>query len=96
MNSSTNVIRNPHGVFTVEYSPDNKRVQLTAELSKKPDDQKVAYIAAAPVEFRTSVAGSGLPYTSKEQAFHNTPNMGMAQMMSKKLFRVLLDMPGSY
>ena len=88
-------IDNQNGKFTVEISRDRRTVTVSGKLIHTPDDKIIAYVAAAPVEFRSSVMGSGLPYMSKEQAFFNTPNQGIARCDNQS-FRLSIDMPGSY
>jgi hypothetical protein len=89
------VIKTQQGTFIVMYSPGRTEIQIRGQLENNPDEQKIAFLAAAPVEFRTSIMGSGLPYATKEQAFHNTPNQGVVPV-SKKQFVITMETPGSY
>lgn len=73
----------------------NNNHDLILEGTVNDNISKINYIAAAPPDFMTSFTGSGLPYTSREQAFHNTPNKGQVDVVNSK-FTIKLLTPNSY
>jgi hypothetical protein len=89
--------QNIHGSFKVDIDRSSQAAVVTGRLLEMPDSMKLTYVAAAPVEWRSSFTGSGLPFTSKDQAFHNTPNQGTAMVNeADRSFRVPLTIPGAY
>ena len=86
--------QNIHGSFKVDIDRSSQAAVVTGRLLEMPDSMKLTYVAAAPVEWRSSFTGSGLPFTSKDQAFHNTPNQGTAMVNeADRSFRVPLTIP---
>ena len=55
----------------------------------------VKYIAARPTDRRASYSGSGFPFSSKQQAFENTPTQGKINVMGN-LFRLTFPIPNAY
>ena len=61
-----------------------------------PDDMEVRWISAAPPDRRTSFSGSGLPFSSQEQAFHSAPH-GVARVDPSGAYEIRLEgVPNSY
>lgn len=58
-------------------------------------DGKLYYIAANPIERRTSFSGSGFPFANKSQAFENTPTKGMLNVTNNN-FQIPLLFPNSF
>jgi hypothetical protein len=58
--------------------------------------QQVEYLAAAPVDRRTSFSGSGMPYADEEQAFYDSPNTGSANVEGDGSFAIRMKVPSSY
>lgn len=58
-------------------------------------DPFVRYSAPAPTDTITSFSGSGLPYTTMEQAYYNSPNVGQSKIENGR-FRIVLKRPNSY
>ena len=54
------------------------------------------YIAAKPNDRRSSFAGSGLPFPSRDIAMQGTPNRGLAVPDTNGLVVIYLVMPGSF
>ena len=54
------------------------------------------YIAASPPDFRSSCAGSGLPYPNEEIAFNDTPNQGKLSLGDGGSFKLTVTYPNSY
>ena len=92
----TKEYRDNTGTFSITTTP--RGVTVTGKLSggALPDERVVTYAAAAPVEGRASFSGSGLPFATKEQAFENSPNQGVANVNADGSFRVELRTPSSY
>jgi hypothetical protein len=60
-------------------------------------DGTVRYVAAAPSEYMSNFSGSGLPFASAEQAFHNTPNRGRVRTAEDgRTFEIRLYLPNTY
>lgn len=58
--------------------------------------QKIIYIAAAPVTRGIGFAGSGQPYPNKEIAYSNTPNAGMINSADGSFTIELKGIPAGY
>jgi hypothetical protein len=58
--------------------------------------QKIIYIAAAPVTRGIGFAGSGQPYPSKEIAYSNTPNTGVVDSTDGSFTIELKGIPAGY
>lgn len=75
------------------------RVRLTGALSKAfAGETVISWWAACPAEYRSSYAGSGLPFPSPEVAYDNTPNHGeLVLSRDETSFSFELDaMPNAY
>lgn len=57
---------------------------------------RIKYSAANPMDRRMSFSGSGLPFTSYQQAFDHTPNAGEKELTLSNVFEIHLLMPNSY
>jgi hypothetical protein len=68
----------------------------TLDIGSAPDGGKLYYLAASPPEFKSTFAGSGLPFANAEQAFYNTPNRGVVDVALDGGFEVRLRVPNSY
>lgn len=60
------------------------------------DGNTIAFIAAAPADYRTSFAGSALPFANREHAFEDTPNKGEVPVGANGAFTIPLFYPNSY
>lgn len=69
---------------------------LNGHIDDTVDNQTIEWIASAPANRIHSFAGSGLPFHSKAQAFHNTPNKGVALLDINNKFTVKLQHPNSF
>lgn len=58
--------------------------------------QSLRFWAAAPVERRMSLVGSGLPFATEEQAMESTPNQGRFQVGSMGNFEFAVRVPNGY
>lgn len=65
-------------------------------VSKIPEAQTLRFWAAAPVESRMSLVGSGLPFASEEQAMENSPNQGTFQVGALGNFEFAIRVPNGY
>tara|TARA_Y100000590_G_scaffold470096_1_gene661945 strand:+ start:2290 stop:2835 length:546 start_codon:yes stop_codon:yes gene_type:complete len=54
------------------------------------------YWAAAPPDYLSSFTGSGLPFSSPEQAFDNTPNKGIVHLNDDGSFSFTIHYPNAY
>jgi hypothetical protein len=69
---------------------------ITARIHDLVDGGKVKFIAACPPDYRQSFTGSGLPFTSPQQAFHETPNIGEVRVMDDGKVVIRLQYPNAY
>ena len=70
-------------------------VNINISIDDVVDDGVIQYLAAAPPDYKTSYSGSGLPFHSYEQAFHNTPNKGSV-VLSGNEANISLVYPNSF
>jgi len=61
-----------------------------------PETQTLRFWAAAPVERRFSLVGSGLPFATQDQAMESTPNQGAFQVDPLGNFEFSLRVPNGY
>lgn len=61
-----------------------------------PVDRMVTYMAAAPVDSRSSFSGSGIPHANRDQAFYGTPIQGRVAVENDGSFAILNRVPGSF
>lgn len=61
-----------------------------------PEAQTLRFWAAAPVEQRFSLVGSGLPFATEEQALESTPNQGQFTVGPLGQFEFAVRVPNSY
>jgi len=61
-----------------------------------PQTQNLRFWAAAPVESRMSLVGSGLPFATEEQAMESTPNQGSFQVGPLGNFEFAVRVPNGY
>jgi len=59
-------------------------------------EQNLRFWAAAPVERRMSLVGSGLPFASEEQAMENSPNQGSFKVDGLGRFEFAVRAPSGY
>jgi hypothetical protein len=71
-------------------------IVVTGMLHDVPDRGLLHYAAASPPDYRGSFPGSGLPFVSPQQAFHNTPNTGSLLLSLGGRFRIPLLYPNAY
>jgi len=82
---------------TVTRNPVDGSVLVKGQiLGLGPVQQKIIYIAAAPVTRGIGFAGSGQPYPSKEIAYSNTPNTGAIDSMDGSFTIQLKGIPAGY
>ena len=76
---------------------DNGNGDIIVKGKTKSNDPNatVLFWAAAPADYITSYAGSGLPFASQEMAFDNTPNTGSVKSVNGE-FEFHLKYPNSY
>lgn len=74
----------------------DRTVEVTGTIKDNVKDGRIAFLAAAPIDRRSSFSGSGLPFTSPEQAFYNTPNSGTVELALNNKFTIKISMPGSF
>ena len=72
--------------------PATVQVYLAGDI----DYNRVEYIAASPPDSRTSFSGSGLPFTSRDQAMWNTPNTGTFYVNDDGIGTVAVYRPNKY
>jgi hypothetical protein len=61
-----------------------------------PAAQTLRFWAAAPVERRFSLVGSGMPFATEEQAYESTPNQGSFQVSPGSTWEFAIKVPNSY
>lgn len=82
-----------HGVV---INKDNYNLKVIGETKKDiPKDITVFYWAANPIDTRFSYPGSGQTYSSPEQAYDRSVNMGLIDTKDGK-FSFNIKMPNSY
>ena len=90
-----NQYQNQFGTYRFKKTHDHTTIVGT--LNEYPDDGRIYYVAACPNESRSSWMGSGLPFSTKDQAFDGTPNEGYATVNpNSREFEISLVEPGSY
>ncbi len=57
---------------------------------------RIRYRAANPIDKRSSLSGSGLPFVNAQQAFENSPNIEEIELNTHNTFSIDLLMPNSY
>jgi hypothetical protein len=82
----------------VAYSSEPGSVVLVSgRLPEKSVDGGVLhYFAAAPPDHRQSFSGSGMPFAQADQAFYDTPNVGVVKISSEGRFSIQLALPNAY
>jgi hypothetical protein len=80
------------------YGPphSNNMVTVSGEINDSIDDNTIQYVAASPIDIRSSFSGSGLPFANTMQAFENTPNKGEVALSTGNSFLLTLAHPSSY
>jgi hypothetical protein len=79
----------------IQVSSDLTDITVFGKLQESVSDGFVRYVAASPPDYRATYTGSGLPFASHAQAFHNTPNRGIVQLVDNT-FEIKLMYPNSY
>ena len=74
---------------------DKNDLTITGKIHTQSQDGILNFIAASPPDYHSSYSGSGLPFSSKEQAFENTPNKGNVTL-SNRQFIIHLIYPNAY
>lgn len=74
----------------------NENIMIKGNINESVKDFSIMYSACSPVDKRTSLSGSGLPYANAEMAFGNSPNKGIIQLGQDNSFNIVMQMPGSY
>jgi hypothetical protein len=69
---------------------------IKGNINESVKDFSIMYYACSPVDRRTSLSGSGLPYANSDMAFGNTPNKGIIQLGQENAFTIKMTMPGSF
>jgi len=78
----------------VNTSPTGEII-VRGTVKQPKDGVKILYWAANPANRMTSYSGSGLPYHNLEQAYDNSPNVGITQVKNGT-FEFKISMPNSY
>jgi hypothetical protein len=74
---------------------DNDLFTIRGKLTV-PEAQNLRFWAAAPVERRMSLVGSGLPFATEEQAMEGTPNQGSFFVQGFQPFEFAVRVPSGY
>jgi len=78
-----------------EPSPRAGRIELALQMPDS-DDGTLHYIAAAPPDYRTSFAGSGLPFQNERAAMDLTPTEGTLSGAPGAVQKIDILYPNSY
>jgi len=70
-------------------------ITVKGKIKSSDPNAKVLFWAPSPPDYRTSYSGSGLPFSSQEQAFENTPNTGAVSVQNGE-FSFKIKYPNSY
>lgn len=84
-----------NGEITPLNENDKHDIVVSGMIHDTIKDNVVHFIAANPIDRRTSFNGSGFPYANSEQAFEGTPNKGFIQS-SLGSFKIPLLFPNSF
>lgn len=71
-------------------------VSVQGQIKNNVKGGKILYRAANPIDKRTSLSGSGLPFANAQQAFENSPNIEEIELGMHNTFAIDLLMPNSY
>ena len=71
------------------------RFLVKGRVSTSSSSGLLKYIASSPPDFRSSYAGSGLPFPNSEIAYQNTPNKGAVKLENGE-FSFYIDYPNSF
>ena len=74
---------------------NNGRFLVKGKVNTGNSSGLLKYIASSPPDFRTSYAGSGLPFPNTEIAYQNTPNKGAVKLVNGE-FSFYIDYPNSF
>lgn len=72
------------------------KIQIKGNIRESVKDFSIMYSACSPVDKRTSLSGSGLPYANVDMAFGNSPNKGVVNLGQDNFFNIEMQMPGSF
>lgn len=79
----------------VVSSNDEGDIVVRGKVKTNSPNAKIIYWAANPSDRGYSFSGSGLPYANPEQAYDNSPNVGVATTVNGE-FKFNIHMPNSY
>lgn len=82
--------------FEGEYSISGEIVTLRGKINDTIKGHTIRYMAASPADRRMSFSGSGLPYSSPQMAFGNSPSRGDIEPGVENSFEIEFEMPNSY
>lgn len=71
-------------------------VTVHGQIKDNVKSGRILYRAANPIDKRSSLSGSGLPFANAEQAFENSPNTEEIELNMNNSFTLDLLMPNSY
>lgn len=71
-------------------------IEITGQIEDEVDNGILEFLAAAPPEVRSSYHGTGLPWSSRQQAMSDTPNIGHLQIRPDKTFTFEVVQPNAY
>ena len=92
--SDSSVFNDKNGNCTVRITRDGEYKFVLEGVCKGATSG--TYVAASPPDFRSSYAGSGLPYPNEEIAFTDTPNKGKLTLGEGGSFKLTVVFPNSY
>jgi len=70
-------------------------ITITGTIKNSENVSKLTYWAAAPPHTNYSFSGSGMPFSTPEQAFDRSPNVGFVDVIDGK-FTIKLIYPSAY
>lgn len=69
---------------------------VRGQINNNVNGGRILYKAANPIDKRSSMSGSGLPFANAAQAFENSPNIEEVELSLNNTFSIDLLMPNSY
>ena len=71
-------------------------ITVTGDFTDITDDRLIHFLAPNPPDYKQSFSGSGLPFSSREQAFMNTPNKITIKLDKDNKFKFNMLMPNTF
>lgn len=85
-----------HGEIQEDTQKSSKYdIVVKGAMTEPVENGQIRYLAASPADRRASYSGSGFPFHNAEQAFIDSPNRGIVELVGNT-FEIPLLFPNSY